>query len=138
MSKTFVSERTVKDESKSKSSEDWDSSSVVSDASAGSVYSKDESCGLILAYNGISSRVWSFAFLNALSISSSGFHTLGTPASSYLKRSSKCDLSLPRMTGSAVCSSILARKDNHARLRSVARDNWFSSSVQLRPYINIY
>ena len=37
------------------------------------------------------------------------------------------------MTGSAVCSSILVRNACQARLRKVANDILFSSSVQLKP-----
>ena len=77
----------------------------------------------------------SLAFLKALSISSSGFQTRGTPCSSYRNLSSKWFRSLLRKAWSAVCSSILTRRASQERFRRVAREMVFSSSVQLKPEI---
>ena len=73
----------------------------------------------------------SLAFLNAASMSSSGFHTLGTPCSSYLNLSSKVDRNVPRIVASDVCSSSFRLKASHERARSVSNAVSFSSDVQL-------
>jgi hypothetical protein len=75
----------------------------------------------------------SLDFLKIMSMSSSGFQSLGTPSSSYRNRPSNSSLSLTSMTDSAVCSSILARSANQARFRRRVRAFVFSSSVQLKP-----
>jgi hypothetical protein len=73
----------------------------------------------------------SFAFLNATSISSSGFQTRGRPASSYLNRSSNVVLSVLTTVASEVCSSSFLLMDNQSRARSVEIFCSFSSSLQL-------
>lgn len=73
----------------------------------------------------------SLAFLKADSRSSSGFHTLGTPASSYRNLSSKFARSVARTTASDVCSSSFLRRESHVRARRVAMADEFSSAVQL-------
>jgi hypothetical protein len=73
----------------------------------------------------------SFAFLNAASISSSGFQTRGKPASSYLNRSSKVVRRVLTTVASEVCSSSFLLIDNQSRARSVEIFRSFSSSLQL-------
>lgn len=73
----------------------------------------------------------SLAFLNAASISSSGFHTRGRPASSYLNLSSKVVRRVLTTVASEVCSSSFLLIDNHRRARSVEMFRSFSSLLQL-------
>jgi hypothetical protein len=73
----------------------------------------------------------SLAFLNAASISSSGFQTRGRPASSYLNRSSNVVLRVLTTVASEVCSSSFLLIDNQSRARSVEMFCSFSSSLQL-------
>jgi hypothetical protein len=73
----------------------------------------------------------SLAFLNAASISSSGFQTRGKPASSYLNRSSNVVLRVLTTVASEVCSSSFLLIDSQSRARSVEMFLSFSSSLQL-------
>jgi hypothetical protein len=97
----------------------------------GRVGRSEDSEGAMVAKRGSNESVSSLALRKADSISSDGFHTLGTPASSYLKRSSKEDRSVARIVASEVCSSSLRRSDIHDRARRVAMAESFSSDVQL-------
>lgn len=72
----------------------------------------------------------SLALVNAPSRSSAGFQTLGTPASSYLNRSSKEDRRMDMRLASLDCSSSFRLSESHVRDRSTSIAFSFSSSVQ--------
>jgi hypothetical protein len=71
------------------------------------------------------------AFLNADSRSSSGFHTLGTPVSSYRNRSSNVSLNVARTVASDVCSASFRLKASHVLALRAPSATSFSSGVQL-------